>query len=103
MKDGKKRTGTSTERVIPELGVSRKRFLSLLGLSAAGLTVGSCGRSDQRPSGTTANSLSTEAESVEERVSRIIAAYDAQGIHRTGTDGDQACARWLAEEVDGLG
>jgi len=104
MKDGTSRAGVSARGVIRELVVSRKRFLSLVGLSAAGLTVGSCGREvDQRPSGTTANFLSTEAESVEERVSRIIAVYDSQGIHRTGTEGDQACARWLAKEVDGLG
>jgi hypothetical protein len=74
-----------------DLRISRKRFLSLLGVSATGLSLGSCTREGG------------EAESVEERVSGVIAAYDSQGIHRTGTEGDQICARWLADEVDRLG
>lgn len=36
-------------------------------------------------------------------IARIIAAYDAQGIHRTGTDVDDASARWLAGEIERLG
>jgi len=36
-------------------------------------------------------------------IARVIAAYDAQGIHRTGTDVDGASARWLADEVASLG
>jgi len=36
-------------------------------------------------------------------IARVIAAYDAQGIHRTGTDVDDASARWLADEVASLG
>ncbi len=32
------------------------------------------------------------------RLSRVIEQYDAQGVHRTGTDVDMECARWLAEE-----
>jgi hypothetical protein len=43
------------------------------------------------------------AESVEERVERILREYDAQGIHRTGTDVDETCARWLAQEAQHLG
>ncbi len=40
---------------------------------------------------------------MEERVAEIIREYDSQGIHRTGTAGDQECARWLAGEVERLG
>jgi hypothetical protein len=33
------------------------------------------------------------------RTSRIIQEYDAQGIHRTGTDVDDASGAWLAEQA----
>jgi hypothetical protein len=80
---------------------NRKEFLSLLGISATGLSLGAC------PSVGTEEAVSTETTakepSMEERVAEIIRLYDAQGIHRTGTPGDQACARWLAGEVRRLG
>jgi hypothetical protein len=38
-----------------------------------------------------------------ERVSRIIQDYDAQGIHRTGTDVDDASGAWLVEQVRAAG
>jgi hypothetical protein len=38
-----------------------------------------------------------------DNIARIIAAYDRQGIHRTGTDVDNASARWLAEEITQIG
>ena len=34
-----------------------------------------------------------------ERLARTIREYDAQGIHRTGTEVDQQSARWLAELI----
>jgi len=37
-----------------------------------------------------------------DRVSRIIEAYDGQGIHRTGTDIDNVSAMWLVEQVKGI-
>lgn len=37
------------------------------------------------------------------RVSAVIAAYDGQGVHRTGTDVDNQSARWLAEEATRAG
>ena len=43
------------------------------------------------------------ADEMQQRVATIIEAYDGQGIHRTGTLGDQACARWLRDEVRSLG
>jgi hypothetical protein len=32
-----------------------------------------------------------------------LTAWDSQGTHRTGTIGDEAGARWLAQEAAGLG
>ncbi len=40
---------------------------------------------------------------MKERIARIIGEYDAQGVHRTGTDVDLQSADWLAEEVRALG
>ncbi|MCB1691808.1 MAG: hypothetical protein KDI19_03530 [Pseudomonadales bacterium] len=42
-------------------------------------------------------------ETMKERIARIIAAYDAQGIHRTGTAVDNQSADWLAREIAALG
>ena len=39
----------------------------------------------------------------EQRVARVIQAYDAQGYHRTGTEVDNASAEWLAGQVRQLG
>lgn len=38
-----------------------------------------------------------------DRVSRVIESYDQQGIHRTGTDVDNASAAWLLEQVKRMG
>ena len=40
---------------------------------------------------------------LERRLVELMQAYDAQGNHRTGTEGDAACARWLAAQVRALG
>src|SRR5437763_11141081 len=37
------------------------------------------------------------------RAAAWLAAWDGQGIHRTGTAGDAAGAAWLAGEVNALG
>jgi hypothetical protein len=37
------------------------------------------------------------------RISRVIRDYDAQGIHRTATDVDDASAAWLAKEARAAG
>ena len=39
----------------------------------------------------------------EARAARWLAAWDGQGTHRTGTDGDTAGAEWLAAEAAALG
>jgi hypothetical protein len=38
-----------------------------------------------------------------QRAARWLAAWDAQGIHRTATPGDEAGADWLAQEAAALG
>lgn len=42
-------------------------------------------------------------EEQRQRISKIFEAYDSQGIHRTGTEGDIKNAQWLAGEIKGLG
>jgi hypothetical protein len=42
-------------------------------------------------------------DDVEAWVARVIAAYDAQGIHRTATAVDEASARWLVEQATRAG
>ncbi len=38
-------------------------------------------------------------DALEERVAGVLQAYDAQGNHRTGTEVDNASARWLAHQA----
>lgn len=45
----------------------------------------------------------TSPDRLEQRVSAVIEAYDAQGNHRTGTRVDEASAEWLANQVRQLG
>ena len=45
------------------------------------------------------SSMATETTTRSERLARTIREYDAQGIHRTGTEVDQNSARWLAELI----
>lgn len=42
-------------------------------------------------------------DAVGPRAARLLQQYDSQGLHRTGTTGDQRSARWLAAEVQKLG
>src|SRR2546425_3042960 len=42
-------------------------------------------------------------DALEQRIARVIQAYDAQGYHRTGTEVDAASAEWLAGQVRQLG
>ena len=43
------------------------------------------------------------SHSLEQRLADVIAAYDAQGNHRTGTPVDNASAEWLARQVKEMG
>jgi len=54
------------------------------------------------PSLAAADSTSVQAEA-HQRIARLIERYDAQGIHRTGAEGDKRTADWLAAEVSKLG
>jgi len=36
-------------------------------------------------------------------IARVIATYDGQGVHRTGTAVDDASARWLDQEIKRIG
>src|SRR5215471_2819512 len=40
---------------------------------------------------------------LEQRIADVLAAYDAQGNHRTGTSADNASAEWLARQVQQSG
>src|SRR5204862_8096066 len=42
-------------------------------------------------------------EAARQRAAGWLAAWDAQGIHRTATIGDNAGAAWLAQEAAALG
>jgi hypothetical protein len=42
-------------------------------------------------------------DEAEARAVTWLTAWDSQGVHRTGTAGDEAGARWLADEAAGLG
>ncbi|MHA1509121.1 MAG: M28 family peptidase [Promethearchaeota archaeon] len=44
-----------------------------------------------------------ELKAQKQRISKVIEAYDNQGIHRTGTEGDMNNAQWLADEIKSLG
>lgn len=47
--------------------------------------------------------VASEAMTMKERISAIIREYDAQGIHRTGTDVDDESAKWLADRIREIG
>ena len=42
-------------------------------------------------------------DEAEARAVTWLTAWDSQGVHRTGPAGDEAGARWLADEAAGLG
>jgi hypothetical protein len=47
--------------------------------------------------------MQPRAVALEQRIAYVLAAYDAQGNHRTGTSSDNASAEWLARQVQQLG
>ncbi|HYR83970.1 MAG TPA: hypothetical protein VE422_07835 [Terriglobia bacterium] len=79
--------------------MQRRAFLVGAGQTVAfGLAAGA---TRARLSGRQTSPISPDA--LEQRVARVIQAYDAQGNHRTGTEVDNASAEWLAGEVRQLG
>ncbi|MFN0122915.1 MAG: hypothetical protein ACKV2V_20640 [Blastocatellia bacterium] len=62
--------------------LTRKEFLALTGQAATGWTAGTW----LAPGSLSAQSLkSAKPAPLEQRIARLIQAYDQQGIHRTGT------------------
>jgi hypothetical protein len=47
--------------------------------------------------------VGAQFDSVESRVDDVLRAFDAQGLHRTGTDVDRASGLWLRREADRAG
>jgi hypothetical protein len=43
------------------------------------------------------------ARTIAQNIANIVAAYDGQGVHRTGTPVDEASARWLAGSIAQIG
>jgi hypothetical protein len=80
--------------------MKRRAFLAVGGRAAAIGLVARSARAQWLRS--ISNSQST-SNRVEDRVARVLEAFDAQGNHRTGTDVDNRSAEWLAAEVRRLG
>lgn len=83
---------------------NRRNFLKASATLVAAATA-NMGLSAAHASPTAPSVPSSDIEGVSpaERASRIIREYDAQGIHRTGTEVDAASARWLAEHMQRIG
>jgi hypothetical protein len=80
--------------------VAAPAWLAATGAGARPITSGARrgGGGDDPPSGG-----GGKGESLEQRVERVLREYDALGIHRTATEGDERCAHWLADEARRLG
>src|SRR3954463_6114438 len=50
-----------------------------------------------------ARDQSPSSQALEKRCAEIVATYDAQGNHRTGTTVDNASAEWLARQAQQMG
>jgi hypothetical protein len=78
--------------------VNRREFFEISSRSAlAALAAGTL-----KPGPVFAQDGSTESL-LERRLAELIGSYDAQGNHRTGTEGDAACALWLVAQLRKLG
>jgi hypothetical protein len=75
--------------------ITRHGFLIAGGAASAGWLLS--------PLGGTLAQQPPSPSAVLARVSRLIEEYDAQGIHRTGTDVDDASGAWLADQVRAAG
>ena len=77
----------------------RRSFLrtggrALLAVAAASTQGGNIG---------SAQAAAIALDGIEERVERVVEAYDAQGNHRTATSVDNESAEWLAQQIRQLG
>src|SRR6478672_2590287 len=78
---------------MPEALISRRKWLELTAVNTL-----ACIASPRRSA-----AQSTVASLRENRIRRIIHAFEAQGFHRTGTLVDRASANWLREEAHQAG
>jgi hypothetical protein len=87
--------------------ITRRHFVGATGAGALGLSADWFGRPryafDSTPVSTSAAPAAGWADEVEDRVREVLRSYDAQGIHRTGTDVDRASGEWLREQARSAG
>jgi hypothetical protein len=79
--------------------MQRRAFLELGGRAAVAALAGATGG----PNALFARDRTPSSVALEQRIADVLAAYDAQGNHRTGTPADNASAEWLARQVRQLG
>jgi hypothetical protein len=82
-----------------ERQVHRRAFLAAGGRTAAATLAAMT----NGPSLLFAGDRTPSSDALEQRIADVIAAFDAQGNHRTGTPVDNASAEWLARQVQRLG
>jgi hypothetical protein len=78
---------------MPQVMLNRRKWLKLTALNALAWA-----RLSRRPA-----AQSHEASLREDRIHRIIHAFEDQGFHRTGTSVDRVSANWLREEARSAG
>ena len=78
---------------MPQVAISRRNWLKVTALNALACVVAPHRSAAQ----------STAASLREERIRRIIHAFEEQGFHRTGTSVDRASANWLRKEAQQAG
>src|SRR5215471_16505865 len=78
--------------------VQRRAFLVVGGRAVVALAAATGG-----PNMLFAKDQTPSLVALEERIADVLAAYDAQGNHRTGTSVDNASAQWLARQVQQSG
>jgi hypothetical protein len=79
--------------------VQRRAFLVVGGRTVVAALAAATGG----PNMLFARDQTSSSVALEQRLADVLAAYDAQGNHRTGTPTDRASAEWLAKEVQQLG
>jgi hypothetical protein len=79
--------------------VHRRAFLAASGRTAVATLAAATGG----PNLLFARDRTPSSDALEQRIADVIAAFDAQGNHRTGTPADNASAEWLARQVQQLG
>ena len=77
----------------------RRAFLAVGGRTAVATLAAATGG----PNLLFARDRTPSSDALEQRIADVIAAFDAQGNHRTGTPVDNASAEWLARQVQQSG